>query len=176
MKKVLLTVIIGSFLSSLLYAESITYTDTVRVISSEPVYRTVVTRKPYQECWEEEVPIDYGYNQNTHSSDTVGALIGGAAGGILGHQIGKGHGKDAATIGGAIIGSLIGQNLASQNRYREHNRPRYKTQRKCVTKYTKSTERRITQYKNVARYKGYTIIKYSNRPLRKIPITVTISY
>ncbi len=176
MKKTLFAIVTTILISSIAYAESITYTDTVRVISSEPVYRTVVTRKPYQECWEEEVPIDYGYDRTRNPNNTVGALIGGAAGGILGHQIGKGHGKDAATIGGAIIGSLIGQNLASKNGYEETGRPRYKTQRKCVTKYTESTERRITQYKNVARYKGYTIIKYSNRPLRRIPITVTISY
>jgi uncharacterized protein YcfJ len=161
------------FLSSSVWAESMTFSKSVRVISSEPIYRTVVKRKPYQECWDEEVPVTYGGTQRS-GDNVASALIGGAAGGILGHQIGKGHGKDAATIGGAIIGSLIGQSMVSPNRRDYHTS--YKTQRRCVTKYTETTEERITRYKNVAEYKGHTIIKYSDRPLRRIPITVTVSY
>ncbi len=159
------------------YAESITFTDTVRVINSEPVYRTIVKQKPYKECWEEEVPVTYddNYYQN-NANDKVGALIGGAAGGILGHQIGKGHGKDAATIGGAIIGTLIGQNLASAPRYHNEPREKYKIVRKCRTKYIESEEERVTKYKNIGIYKGHRIIKYSDRPLRRIPVTVTIRY
>ncbi len=162
---------------NLLFAESITFTDSVRVIQSEPVYRTVVKRKPYQECWEEEVPVSYNedYYERDDSSN-VGALIGGAAGGILGHQIGKGHGKDAATIGGAIIGTLIGQNMAKTPRYHNEPRERYKIVRRCKTKYIENEEERITRYKNIAIYKGHRIVKYSTRPLRRIPITVTIRY
>ena len=163
-------------LSSSLFGESITFSKSVRVISSEPIYRTIVKRKPYQECWNEEVPVTYGGDYDRSGDNVASALIGGAAGGILGHQIGKGHGKDAATIGGAIIGSLIGQSMASPNARRRAPHTSYRVQRKCVTKYTETTEERITRYKNVAEYKGHTIIKYSDRPLRRIPLTVTVSY
>ncbi len=176
MKRVYKFFLLGLILTAS-YSESLTFRETVRVIQSEPVYRTIVRRKPYKECWEEEVPVSYSeYDYERDDSSKVGALIGGAAGGILGHQIGKGHGKDAATIGGAIIGTLIGQNMASSPRYHNEPRERYKIVRKCRTKYIEDEEERITRYKNIAIYKGHRIIKYSDRPLRRIPITVTIRY
>ena len=94
-----------------LTAESISFADSIAVIKSEPIYRVVTKRTPYQECWDEQVPVS-----STSSNDgTLGALIGGVAGGIIGHQVGGGSGKTAATVGGAIIGTLVGKNLADKN-------------------------------------------------------------
>ena len=153
-----------------LMAESINFSDSIPVIKSEPVYKVVTKRTPYQECWDEQVPISSG------SSDdgTVGALIGGVAGGILGHQVGGGSGKTAATVGGAIIGTLVGKNLASNGNSQATTT--YQTQRKCVTKYNETEEEKFVGYKNIGNYKGKTIIKYSSHPLRRIKLYVSVNY
>ena len=163
MKKMIFAAV---FAASALFAETFSWHDTVRVIRSEPVYRTVTIRTPSEECWNEEVPA-YG-----NSDGTLGAVIGGAAGGILGHQIGRGGGRDAATVGGAIIGTLVGKNLSTQN----GGSPAYRTRRRCRTHYSEREERRFVGYKNVARYKGRRIVKYSDNPLKYIDVTVTVSY
>jgi len=153
-----------------LMAESIQFSDSIPVIKSEPVYKVVTKRTPYQECWDEQVPVSSGANND----GTIGALIGGVAGGILGHQVGGGSGKTAATVGGAIIGTLVGKNLADKG----NNQPTttYRTQRKCVTKYNETQEERFVGYKNVGNYKGKTIIKYSNKPLQRIRLFVSVNY
>ncbi len=167
-KSAIISIFIAPFI---LMAESIQFSDSIPVIKSEPVYKVVTKRTPYQECWDEQVPI----NSNSANDGTIGALIGGVAGGILGHQVGGGGGKTAATVGGAIIGTLVGKNLAEKG---NNNQPTttYKTERKCVTKYNETEEEKFVGYKNVGNYKGKTIIKYSNKPLSRIRLFVSVSY
>ena len=153
------------FLGLSLSAESINYSESVDVISSEPIYKTITTRTPYQECWDEEV---------THSGSDdspIGALIGGIAGGILGHQVGGGSGKTAATVGGAIVGTLVGKNLSEKD-----NGPSTSMQRRCVTKYQEQSSEKLVGYKNIANYKGKTITKYTKRPKDRIRVSITVSY
>ncbi len=168
MKKITL-ILATAFIT--LSASSITINERVKVISSKPVYKTVIKRVPYQECWNESVPIQ----RDVYSNDyPIGTIIGGVAGGILGHQVGRGRGKDLATVGGAIVGSIVGHNLSkNQNRqtYTE-----YETRRRCITKYNEIEEERFIGYKNIARYKGRKIIKISNRRLNYIPIQININY
>ena len=168
MKKILIGVISFSLVS--LFAESISFVDSIPVIKSEPVYRTVTKRTPYQECWDEQVPV----SSSGSSDSTVGALIGGVAGGILGHQVGGGSGKTAATVGGAIIGTLVGKNLAERGN--NGRTTTYQTQRKCVTKYNETQEEKFVGYKNIGNYKGKTNIKYSNEPLNRIRVSVVVNY
>ncbi len=165
MKKIIL---LGLTLMSAttIFAQSITFDKTVRVIKSTPEYKTVTIRTPYQECWDEQVPIRYNNNNN------IGALIGGIAGGILGHQVGGGSGKDAATVGGAIIGTLVGKNLSNNQNYGTQ----YQSQRRCVTKYEERESEKFVGYKNIARYKGQRIVKYSDRPLRFIVLHINVRY
>lgn len=167
MKKLLIFALIFTTTASL-FAESLTFEESVRVIKSTPEYRTVTVRTPYQECWDEQVPV----NTSSGGNDNVGALIGGVAGGILGHQVGGGSGKTAATVGGAIIGTLVGKNLSENQNYQTT----YQTQRRCVTKYKEGTSDRFVGYKNIAKYKNQTIIKYSDEPLRYIRLINTVSY
>jgi len=155
-------------LSTSLFAETISFSDSVRVIKSSPEYRTVTTRTPYQECWNEQVPV----SSNNYGNNNIGALIGGVAGGILGHQVGGGSGKTAATVGGAIIGTLVGKNLSNN----QNSGTTYRNQRKCVTKYHERSSERFIGYKNIANYKGRTIVKYSDRALRKIRLNITATY
>jgi len=57
MKKSFILISVIAFCTSL-FAETISYGDSVRVIKSSPEYRTVTTRTPYQECWDEQVPVN----------------------------------------------------------------------------------------------------------------------
>ena len=166
-----------------LHAESIEYTTWVKVRKSVPVYETVVEREPFQECWTQRVPVTY-YEETQEYYDrgdaTAAGIIGGVAGGILGHQIVHSRrAKGAATIGGAILGTLAGQNMARRPHYRRPARTqhvRYESRRECTTRYEEKRVREFRGYKNIAWYKGKKIVKYSDRPLKKIPLTVTITY
>ncbi|WP_281951376.1 glycine zipper 2TM domain-containing protein [Nitrosophilus kaiyonis] len=163
MKKFALMVMMIFAVSS--FAEIFSYTEYLPVYKSEKIYRIITKRVPYQECWEEEVPVSESGNEGT-----VGALIGGVAGGILGHQIGKGSGKTAATIGGAIVGTIVGKSLAERQA-----RPGYQIVKRCRTRYQESKER-IIEYKNYATFNGQEIVKYSSTPLKEIKVRVTIEY
>jgi uncharacterized protein YcfJ len=163
MKKIILIPILAFSMS--LSANSIKYNETVDVIKSEPIHKTIITRTPYQECWDEEV------TSNSSEESPIGALIGGVAGGILGNQIGGGSGKTAATVGGAIVGTLVGKNLSEKG-----NHPSTTVQRRCVTKYQEHSEEKLVGYKNIADYKGKTIVKYSDRPLDKIRLRIKVEY
>jgi len=174
MKKILLTLFI-LFASLNLFAESFSYVEHIKVTRSEPVFRTIIKRVPYQECWYEEVPVEYEIDDDGNIiEDNIGPLIGGIAGGVIGHQIGKGSGKTAATIGGAIVGTIVGKNLSKRER-RYYDRE-YKRVRRCRTKYEEHEERVQRGYKNYAYYNGREIVKFSKRPLKRIKIYVTVSY
>ncbi len=180
MKKLL---IVSMILGSQVFAGGSHYTEYVSVVKSKPTYEHVITRVPYQECRNVNVPARYSNYRNSHNNyqraDSGTAIVGGIIGGVLGHQIGKGHGKDVATIGGAIIGSLIGQNSRRPQRYNAVYDSGYsscQTQRRCTTRYREVSERRFMGYKNIAYYKGRKIVRYSDRRLATIPINVTIDY
>lgn len=158
-----------------LQAGSFTITDEVKVKRSKPVYKTITKRIPYQECWNEEVPVRRYNNTYESSSNPLGVIIGGVAGGILGNQVGGGRGKDLATVGGALIGSFVGHNLSQRNNRRE-SYTSYETQRRCTTRYNTSEKEKFIGYKNVGFYKGKKIVKISNRKLNYIPINIRINY
>ncbi len=180
-KKSILTILAFTTLVS---AQSFSYTEYVRVSQAKPHYERTTERIPYQECYDERVRINRAYssNQNAYNQQqqVVGAVLGGAVGGAIGHQIGKGKGNDIATVGGAILGTIVGGNMANQGAsspQRVYQEPQFQTQRKCVTKYRESRGvSRITGYENIAYYKGHKIVKYSDQRLSTIPVTVTISY
>ncbi len=174
---------------SLLFAESIQYTTYVKVVKSYPEYETAIEKTPVETCWTERVPVTYyeNYQEPTvyrrpQGDTTAGAIIGGVAGGVLGHQIGKGRGKDVATVAGAVLGTLAGENLARRNATTYQRRPqriartRYENRRRCATRYEEKKVRNFIGYKNIGYFKGRKIVKYSDRRLKRIPVTVTISY
>jgi uncharacterized protein YcfJ len=143
-----------------------TFTKNIPVEQSLEVDRYITRNVPVRECWDEEVsPTGSG------GSGAVGALLGGAAGGLLGHQVGGGSGKTAATIGGAVIGTLVGKSLAERGgSVRESE-----VVRRCRTRYENRRER-VVEYKNIGYVMGRQIIKYSDRPLRSIPVKITVEY
>ena len=159
-------------LATCLQAESIQYTEYISVQSSTPQYELVSQRQPYQECHSERVAID----QPRYAQDNViGSVVGGAIGGVVGHQIGAGRGNDIATVGGAILGTIVGGNAMGNSR--AFDAPRYETRQDCSTRYKQSrSHRELVGYENIGYYKGKRIVKFSDRKLREIPLTVTIDY
>ena len=160
-----------------LQANSFTITDRARVIKSEPVYKTITKRIPYQECWEENVPMQRYDNQyERRDENPLGLLIGSIAGGIIGNQVGRGRGKTAATVGGALIGGMVGHNLSKRDRPIRDSYTSYENRQRCVTRYTQDQQEKFMGYKNIANYKGRRIVKVSNKRLRYIPINIRVSY
>lgn len=164
------------FASSLLYAESMHMAEEVRVITSKPEYRMVTSRVPYQECWDEQVAVQYAPPPPSEGSGVAGALIGGVAGGVLGHQIGNGRGNTAATVGGAIVGTLVGKNIGEQSASSTPPPPGYRMERRCTTRYEEKSTEQFMGYRNTANYKGQTIVKYSDKPLEFIHLDLMVTY
>jgi len=158
-----------------LQAGSFTITDEVKVKRSKPIYKTITKRVPYQECWNEEVPVRRYNNSYESSSNPLGVIIGGVAGGIIGNQVGGGRGKDLATVGGALIGSFVGHNLSKRG-HKRNSYTSYETQRRCITRYSTSEKEKFIGYKNVGFYRGKKITKISNRRLSYIHINIRINY
>ena len=167
LKLLAIVVLIGQ-----IQAETFQFREYISVDSSNPEYEILHQRVPYQECYYERLLV-HGHHRN--SSNIAGSILGGAIGGVVGHQIGEGKGNDIATVGGAILGTIVGGNsIESNQHYRE---PRYKIRHNCVTKYHKKrAKRHFIGYKNIGYYKGKKIIKYANRRLTSIPVTVTIDF
>lgn len=161
--------VFGVLTASLLFAESFTTTETIKVTHSEPIYRTITSQTPIQECWDETEEVMQ--QSGSGGGDVVGALVGGAIGGALGHQVGQGSGKTAATIGGAIIGSMIGQNAP-----RSAPQSGSRVIKKCKTRYETRSQQVLSGYNNYATLKGKTVIKFSELPLEFVTVYTTVSY
>jgi uncharacterized protein YcfJ len=172
MKKI--TLILTSLALSL-SASSFTKSEKIRVVSTTPIYQTVVKKTPYQECWEEQISYrNQNYRASRHDN-SLGTLIGGVAGGILGNQIGKGRGKTVATVGGAIIGTIVGNNLSRDNHH-YNAPPSYQTRQRCTTRYTESYEKKFVGYKHIAYFHGKKVVKVIPHKQKFITITKTFHY
>lgn len=151
----------GVLLGTSCFAESVSFQQKIDVTSSEPIYKNITTRTPYEECWDDVSAV------SPEESSSLGALIGGVAGGILGNQIGKGRGKTAATVGGALVGVVIGNNIDNSNGSK---------QRKCVVKFSETSDEKLIGYKNIGNYNGHIITKYSNTPLKSFVANINVLF
>ena len=158
--------------STFLFAESLSFQEEVKVLSTKKEYRMITEKIPFQECY--DVQVEVQRQPQNDNNGIVGGVIGGVAGGVLGHQVGGGSGKTAATVGGAIVGTLVGKNLAEQNSYAPP--PSNHLERRCTTRYEERSTEQFMGYKNIATYKNQTIVKYSDYPLEYIRLNVTVGY
>jgi len=177
MKKLTLGFIASLLVALTANAGSFTTTQYVKVEKSKPKYENIIRRTPYEECWDERVPVTRNNHRRYSRQDGFGTLIGGVAGGIIGNQVGKGRGKTIATIGGALIGSLVGNNLSRRD-YNDnsYSYTTYETRRKCATHYNERRERKFVGYKNIGFFKGHKIVSFSQEKLNYIPVTITVGY
>jgi len=155
--------------TAMLFSSSITIN--LPVTHSEPIYRTVTKRVPYQECYDktEQVRISCGNdsNQNMIGIDT---LIGITAGVILGNQIGKGNGRSAAKVLGGIAGGLASNGMRdSSNNSCYEDRKR----RVCETHYEQSISKRKIGYKLCAQIEANEICTSQKSKLSSIDVHVS---
>ena len=155
--------------TTMLFSSSITIN--LPVIHSEPIYRTVTKRVPYQECYDktEQVRI-YCENDSDENMIGIDTLIGITAGVVIGNQLGKGNGRSAAKVLGGIAGGLVSNGMRNSNNgscYEDRKR------RVCETHYKQSTSNRIIGYKLCAKIEGKEICTSQKSKLSSIDVHIT---
>jgi len=180
MKKVLLFILL-SF--GLLLADTRVYHKKMDVIRSEPLYKTISKKVPYEECYDEEYeqkrPIYSSRRESNDDSIGLDTLLGVTGGVVVGNQIGKGNGKVAAKIIGGLLGGVIAHGIRNNKSSNMNSNEYYyetKTVRKCHTKYEIYQEEIQVGYKNYFLYNGKEIYKITKRPKKRIRIKNTVSF
>jgi uncharacterized protein YcfJ len=142
-----------------------------RVVSSEPIVRTVTVRTPVRECRE---ATEY-YEVTRAAPGTVASTVVGAViGGVVGHQFGSGHGNEGATFAGTLLGAAVG-NTVAQARFGQVSEQYARPVRRCQTMVRETREDRIDGYRVVYQFQGQ---KYATRmpydPGREIRVRVDV--
>lgn len=123
----------------------------VPVISSYPVYKSVVREEPRQECHIEQV----AHREAEHKSATpaiVGTIIGGALGNAVGSK--KSNKRVGAVVGG-VLGYSVGKDIGRRHAD-AHADVRYENREVCRTVYERVEEERLTGYEVEYAYAGQT--------------------
>ena len=122
----------------------------VPVISSYPVYKSVVREEPRQTCHIEQVAVrDAGRNSTTPA--ILGTIIGGALGNAVGSK--KSNKRVGAVVGG-VLGYSVGKDIGGVMRC--HADVRYESREVCSTVYERVEEERLTGYDVEYAYAGQT--------------------
>ncbi len=140
-----------SLFSTAAFAES-SYKQ-ARVVSSTPVYETVVYEEPKEVCRQERV----AYQEPVRDSKTggvVGALIGGALGNAVGSK--KSNKRVGAAVGG-ILGYTIGRDISRRHQANRRNAAvTYRHEQVCNVVYEERTEDHLLGYDVSYVYAGQT--------------------
>ena len=171
MKKITALVVAATLASPLAFAGHKANHDYARVVSVEPITKTIRISTPRQECWQEQVS---HYDQPKARSATptiVGAIVGGLIGNELGHH---NDAKKAGVLVGAVLGGSIGRDIG-----RKHAGPGqhyYTTEQRCETYQDYHTEERITGYHVGYKYHGNLYhTRTQNHPGDRIKVRVTVT-
>ena len=129
------------------------YFDYAKVISTEPIYRTVRIETPERECWDEPVTIYHppgGYRSMTPM------ILGGIGGAAIGNQFGHGYGSEIGAIASGILGASVGRDIQHNYRMRQpgHATTHYET--RCDVRSSWHEEQRLDGYRVEYRYNGRT--------------------
>jgi len=177
--KIIITGLLLSVISISLEANALQHHKWVEVDSSEPIYKTVNVRMPYDEIvtksYNVSVPCGGYYETVDNNSLGIDTIIGAGIGMAIGNQIGRGDGRIAAKI----VGGLLGANIANNQRQSSYNtkycnETKYKDE--IVTRYDYVEQKKLQGYKNTFHYKGETYTKITNYPKKRIRISTRISY
>lgn len=123
----------------------------VPVISSYPVYKTVIREEPRQECRIEQVA-----HSDTGRKSATPAIVGTIVGGALGNAVGsKKSNKRVGAVVGGVLGYSIGRDIARRNA-ETHADVRYEEREVCSTVYEQVEEERLTGYDVKYAYGGQT--------------------
>lgn len=124
-----------------------------RVVSSTPVYQTVVYEEPREVCRQERV----AFQESAHRSKTPG-IIGAIVGGALGNAVGnKKSNKRVGTVVGGILGYSIAKDIGRHKREHGPNqRVTYRQQEVCDVYYDERKEQQLLGYDVRYVYAGQT--------------------
>jgi uncharacterized protein YcfJ len=151
-------------------ASGASHIDRARVVSVDPVVRTVTISTPRQECWDEVVTVQQPTNGKTYTPEILGSILGAA----VGNQFGGGRGRDVATIAGAVLGGSLGHDIKRRRSYASQG-SREVVEQRCRTINEQHVEERIDGYEVTYRFRGRD---YATRmpydPGDHIPVRVTV--
>ena len=185
MRKIVLTFIAAT---TLLFAQSESYTQYVKVTHSKPVYETIEEIIPHrhdESCFEEyevRVPKRYKTQYKDENSIGVDTLVGIAGGIALGNQIGKGNGRTAAKVIGGLLGANVANNLRNYHHVDDINYDqgyRYETRTRniCADEPQRVVTKRVLKgYKNYFVHNGKRYHKFSTYKKKRVRLTTTISF
>lgn len=138
------------------------------VLSAEPVFETIETTRPREQCFERRVTRD-----ERHNDTTAGTIVGAIVGGAIGSRVGDGNGRRAATVAGAVIGGLAGREVDASN---NPGGRRTTSQTECEIVDEVVEEQHISGYDVQYRYRGEVFVsRLSYDPGSKLRIRVAIS-
>lgn len=152
------------------YSQRKHFTDTAKVTSVVPIYKTVRVSQPGEQCYDEFVDYDDYYQDDYESATPM--IAGGVLGGILGNQFGKGRGKTIMTVAGAVLGGSIGRDYGHRKQDTDY-KPR--TESRCETINEYHEEEELDGYRVSYRYRGetfHTTLPY--HPGKRLKLDVSI--
>ncbi|MGE0624676.1 MAG: glycine zipper 2TM domain-containing protein [Pseudomonadales bacterium] len=152
--------------------------DKAKVLSADPVYRTVSVSVPREQCSlvEEAVPSTPRYR--SYTGPILGAIIGGAIGNAVGHNKTN---KKVGTAVGAVLGGTIGRDIqhrSQQSRYDDYGYQgvRYETREVCHTVYDVEQHEELDGYDVTYRYAGETFTtRMDHDPGRFLTVRVQVT-
>ena len=123
----------------------------VPVISSYPVYQTVVREEPRQECHIEQIA-----HRDTGGRSATPAILGTIIGGALGNAVGsKKSNKRVGAVVGGVLGYSVGKDIGRRHDD-AHAGVRYEEREICSTVYERVEEERLSGYDVEYAYAGQT--------------------
>lgn len=142
----------------------------VPVISSYPVYQTIVRQVPRQQCHIEQVARRHS-DQRSATPAILGTIIGGALGNAVGSK--KKNQKVGAVVGG-VLGYSIGKDIGRHSA-EKHASYGYEDREVCSTVYESVEEERLNGYDVSYAYAGKTYkTRMSSEPGATIRVRVQV--
>lgn len=120
------------------------------VVESRPIYQVVEVSTPQEQCWEEEVAVDYRRrNEGSSTPVIVSTILGGAIGNAVGHNKSN---KRVGAVLGAVLGHSIGRDIVRSNS--QSGTRQYEVVQRCQTVYEEHEEERLIGYQVTYLYNG----------------------
>ncbi|WP_185233072.1 glycine zipper 2TM domain-containing protein [Teredinibacter franksiae] len=151
-----------------------------RVISVDPIIKTVQRRTPVESCWTEQVREETPVYRHAggHSPNTASTLLGSVIGGAIGHSVGAGNeNKKVGTVVGALLGATIGRDVGRRqsNEQYSHTEVNYRDVRRCIIEDRTNLETVPVGYNVTYAYRGETYTTRTRQhPGKKIKVAVRI--
>ncbi|MBY4676459.1 glycine zipper 2TM domain-containing protein [Marinobacterium arenosum] len=141
--------------------------DYAKVVDVDPIYERVGYRVPRQECWNEQVRVDYRRN-DSYTDEIVGAVIGGAIGNAIGHN-------DSNKKVQAVIGAALGASIANDLNDRGYAGHSYRNERRCAHTEDVEYHEEVTGYRVAYRYRGRIYhTRTAHHPGKRIRVKVNV--